>query len=71
MIVLAPSAVVPSLNITVPVGVPVPLTVAVNITDWPTLLGFTEDANVTVELPLCTVCVNAVDVLDSKFVSPL
>ena len=36
-----------SLNVTMPVGVPVPgaltLTVAVNITLWPTVDGFTEE----------------------------
>src|SRR4051812_50151391 len=38
-----PRIVVPSLNVTVPVGVPAPgletLTVAVNVTDWPNKIG--------------------------------
>jgi hypothetical protein len=37
----------PSLNVTVPVGVP-PATVAVNVTDWPEIDGFTLDASVVV-----------------------
>ena len=47
-----PSVVVPSLKVTVPVGVPAPggftLTVAVNVTDWPKTDGLTEEATVVV-----------------------
>lgn len=42
-------AVVPSLNVTVPVGVPLlPLTVAVNVTDCPVFDGFVPDATTVV-----------------------
>jgi len=35
------SGVAPSMNVTVPVGVPAPdVTVAVNVTDWPNTDGF-------------------------------
>jgi hypothetical protein len=41
---LVPRLVAPSLNVTVPVGAPPPkpATVALNVTDWPKLLGFVE-----------------------------
>jgi hypothetical protein len=41
------NVVVPSLNITVPDGVPAveDFTVAVNVTDWPKIEGFSEDVN--------------------------
>lgn len=47
-----PSVVVPSRNVTVPVGVPVvdELTVAVRVTDCPTLEGFAEEVR-TVLVP--------------------
>jgi hypothetical protein len=62
-----PSTVRPSLNVTVPVGVPLPgattLTVAVNVTDWPNTDGLCEELT-TVELPaLFTVWDSAGDVL--------
>jgi len=41
-----PSAVAPSLNVTVPVGVPeADVTVAVNVTDCPTFDGFNEETS--------------------------
>jgi hypothetical protein len=44
--------VVPSLKATEPPGVPPPgataLTVAANVTDWPTVEGFTEDVTAVV-----------------------
>lgn len=44
---LVPSTAPLSLNVTVPVGVPpVPVTVAVKVTGWPTLLGFSEEVSV-------------------------
>ena len=48
-----PSVVAPSVNVTVPVGVPgeVELTVAVNVTVWPKTLGLAEDANAVVVEP--------------------
>ena len=42
-----PSTVLPSLKVRLPVGV-APETVAVNVTLWPALLGFCEDATVVV-----------------------
>ena len=48
--VLVPKVVVPSLNVTVPVGVPDPgalaVTVAVNVTVWPNTDGLTDDTTV-------------------------
>jgi len=44
-----PSVVAPSLNVTVPVGVPpLPVTVAVKVTDCPNTEGFCEDVSVVV-----------------------
>ena len=45
---LVPSTVAPSLNVTVPVGVPVPevgFTVAVKVTTWPKADGLGEEIN--------------------------
>ena len=57
------SEVVPSLNVTVPVGVPEPgdtaLTVFVKITGWPNTEGLAEEASVFVVSALLTVCVKA------------
>jgi len=66
-----PSDVVPSMNVTVPVGVPagVGVTVAVKVTDWPTFAGFAEDTT-AVDVPF-TVCVNAADVLGRVLGPPL
>ena len=68
-----PSVVVPSLKVTMPVGVPVPplaVTVAVNVTDWPKAAGFCEDVSVTL-LPLwLTAWLSAVEVEPAKFGSP-
>src|ERR1019366_1132665 len=50
----------PSRNVTDPVGVPVPggtaVTVAVNVTDWPTTEGFTDDVTAVAVLALLTTC---------------
>ena len=44
-----PNVVPPSIKVTVPVGVlPVPVTVAVNVTDWPAVEGFREEVRVVV-----------------------
>src|SRR5260221_165198 len=68
--VLVASAVAPSLNVTVPVGVPLPgataLTVAVNVTELLTTEGLSDEVSVLVQLALATVCVNVEDVLTSK-----
>jgi len=50
----------PSRKVTVPVGVPAPgatgETVAVNVTDWPKIEGFTDEVTVVTELALLTTC---------------
>ena len=60
-----PSVVVPSLNVTVPVGVPVvnDFTKAVNVTDWLKADGFTEETTVVEVAALFTICDNAGEVL--------
>ena len=53
----APSVAAPSLKVTVPVGVPEPdagLSVALNVTDWPTTDGFGEEIEVVVVETLLT-----------------
>src|SRR6266487_4300184 len=67
-----PSVVVPSLKVTVPVGVPKlwSETVAVNVTDWPNTEGFVEEVNVVVVLSLLTVCVSVGEVLPLTLASP-
>ena len=67
-----PSVAAPSLNVTVPVGVPpLPATVAVNVTDCPNTDGFAEDTTVVVVEACVTVCVRVEEVLPVKFASPL
>jgi hypothetical protein len=59
--------VVPSMKATEPPGVPPPgataLTVAVSVTDWPKVDGFTDDVSVVVVLAWFTVCVSTAEVL--------
>jgi hypothetical protein len=63
-----PRIVAPSENVTLPVGVPVPLdglTVAKRTTDWPNVDGFgdeTSDVAVAITMPF-TVCVRTDDAL--------
>ena len=62
-----PSVVVPSLKVTVPVGVPVPelgATVAVKVTDCPTVEGFTDEVTVVVVDARLTTWDSAAEVLD-------
>src|ERR1044071_8674180 len=68
--VAVPSDVAPSRNCTVPVA-DVGATVAVNVTDCPTTDGFADEASVTVEAALFTVCGTAAEVLAAVFASPL
>lgn len=51
------SVVVPSVNLTVPVGtlVPTPVIVAVSVMDWPEVEGLTEEVTAVVVVP-CTDC---------------
>jgi len=51
------------LNVTFPVGVPEPVTVAVNVTIWPTPEGFGEDVSDVVVGARFTTCFRFADVL--------
>src|SRR3989442_15917885 len=65
--VFVASAVAPSLKTTLPVGVPPgPVTVAVNVTDWPNTDGFCDEATTVVEPALLTVWAKLVEVLALK-----
>ena len=62
----------PSRNCTVPVATaPLPVTLAVNVTDCPAAEGFTDDVSAVVLAALLTVCVRVADVLPSQFTPPL
>ena len=51
----APSVIVPSLKVTIPVGVALDeVTIAVKVTDWPKVDGLIDDVNVVLELALLT-----------------
>ena len=71
------SGVLPSRNVTVPVGVPlVAVTVAVNVTLWPNTAGLAEETSAVAVAPGwlltgLTVCVSAAEVLVLKMASPL
>ena len=67
-----PMVVVPSLNVTDPVGVPVvdEFTVAVKITEFPRFEGFSEEVTLLDVAALFTVCVSIAEVLPLKFASP-
>ena len=68
------SVVLPSMNATVPLGVPEPgttaLTAAAKVTVCPNTDGFTDDVTVVELESLLTVCVIPADVLLAKLVSP-
>ena len=70
-----PNVVVPSLNVTVPEGMPEPgdtaATAAVKVTDWPKTEGLVEDASDVLVLALVTVCVSVVAVFPLKLLSPV
>src|SRR5205809_1415734 len=72
---LVASGVVPSLKVTVPVGVPLPgetaLTVAANVTELLTTEGLRDEVTVFVVLALATVWVSVEDVLGLKLAWPL
>jgi hypothetical protein len=69
LIAPVPSAVVPSLKVTVPVAAAGEI-VAVNVTEEPYVDGFVEDVSVTVVFTLLTVCVSTEEVLVLSFASP-
>jgi len=68
-----PNTVFPSLKVTVPVGVPVPglgtVTVAVNVTDWPTAAGDLDDIRVVFVPAACTFS-ETLPMLVLKWLSP-
>lgn len=67
-----PSVVEPSLNVTVPVGVPLPdvgLTVAVNVTDWPNTAGLAEEAT-DVTVVGCPIPVPLKDTVEGTTLKP-
>ncbi len=67
-----PSTVLPSLKVTVPVGLAVDdVTVAVNLTVRPDFAGLSDDASVVAEVASFTTCVSVVDMLAACSVSPL
>ena len=65
--------VVPSVKVTVPVGVPAPETAAteaVNVTDWPNVEGLTLLVNPTAVVDWLTAWLSGVLALPEKFRSP-
>ena len=71
---VVPSELVPSLKVTVPVGVALAgatgLTVAVKTTAWPNVDGFGDEPAAVLLLPLLTCWVKVADVLVLKLASP-
>ena len=69
-----PRTTLPSLNVTVPVGVPPPgataATVAVKVTAWPVTAGLTDDPRATVVAARLTVTATAAEVLSAKPLVP-
>ena len=69
-----PNSVTPSLNVTVPAGVPTPVapvaTVAVHVTACPTFEGFKDEATAVVVVFLFTTWLTAVEVLVANVASP-
>ena len=69
-----PRTTLPSLNVTVPVGVPAPgataATVAVKVTAWPVTAGLTDDRRATVVAARLTVTAAAAEVLSAKPLVP-
>jgi hypothetical protein len=72
--VFVANVVVPSLNVTVPVGLPEPggtaLTAAVKVTTWPNTEGLTEDARAVLLPAWFTVWLSVLLVLPEKLPSP-
>jgi hypothetical protein len=62
-----PTVVLPCWTLTVPVGTPIDeVTVAVNVTSWPTPDGFGEEPSTVRVEALFTVCVSLPDVLPAN-----
>ena len=72
--VAVPRVVVPSLKVTVPLGVPLAgaagLTVAVKVTGWPKIVVVADEARAVVLLAWLTDWINAEEVLELKLPSP-
>jgi hypothetical protein len=64
------NVVAPSLNVTLPVG-DWPVTVAVNVTFWPKVEGFTEETKAVLLVALLTTCVTVFEVEPALLPSPL
>jgi hypothetical protein len=68
-----PSAAVPSMKVTIPVGVPIAgavvVTLAVKETDWPGIDGLGLEERPTIVLPLVTPCVR-VELAAAKLALP-
>jgi hypothetical protein len=64
--------VLPSLKVTVPVGLPPnwPVIVAVKVTDWPSFDGLCDDARLVVVVALSTVCPSVAELLAFRSLSP-
>jgi hypothetical protein len=71
---VVPRLVLPSKNVTVPVGVPAPApvteTAALNVTGWPYTDGFTEELTVVLVDALLTIWMRGELVLGAKLLSP-
>src|SRR5262252_8527180 len=69
-----PRITLPSLNVTVPVGVPAPgataATLAVKVTAWPVTAGLTDDPRVSVVAARLTVTATAAESLAAKPLTP-
>src|SRR5690242_6893963 len=72
---LVPSVTVPSIKVTVPVGMPAPglraVTVAVNVIICPMAAGFADEESVVAVLAWLTICDKTAEVLGPRAVSPL
>ena len=70
-----PKVVVPSVKVTLPVGIPEPgataVTVAVNVTSWPAAEGLADDITAVLVDAWLTVWVAVDEVPEAKVVSPL
>lgn len=67
-----PNAFVPSIKMTVPLGIrPLPVTFAVNVTNWPTCDGLSLDVTLVLLTGKLTFCVKTEEALPVKLPSPL